>query len=62
MNQEDREAIDEYIRNAETMRNTCLFRSQIAGFVYYQGIIDGLAMYVTDMDFVEKKNGHVDVT
>jgi len=62
MNQEEKEAIDEYIRNAEQRRNTCLFRNQTTGFIYYQGIIDGLAMYITDMDFEEKKNGHVDVT
>jgi len=42
------EILQEYLRNCETQRNTCLHRNQTLAFLYYQGMIDIIAQILVD--------------
>ena len=61
MNEEDKEILKEYLRNCEQQRNTCLYRGQPLGFVYYQGMCDIIAQILVDEEDERKKNHFEDV-
>jgi len=56
MDEETECIMNDYIIGAENKRNQALFHGQLAAFIYYQGMADGIAQLAEDLKYNDTKN------